>query len=213
MKGPDGIYIANSDGTNPHQILGYANTCCVQWSPDSKHIVYFRGNLKIGGSMYTANPDGSNVTEIGAGFNPAWSPDGNRMAYANCQANSSQCGLFIIDLKTKVAQMITHDNGANPQWSPHGDRLVYQADDGKGHVNVFVVNADGTGIKQLTSGKSNDGQPVWSRDGTYILWRSDQNGAGWALFAMRADGTNPRLIINNAPASIDWGRESLTTAP
>ena len=213
MKGPDGIYVANSDGTNPRQILGFANTCCVQWSPDGKNLLYFRGNLKTGGSIFTANPDGSNIAEIGPGFNPSWSPDSGRIAYTNCQPNSSQCGLYVMDLKTKVSTMITKDNGANPQWSPRGDRIVYQADDGKGHVNVFAVNPDGTGVKQLTAGKSNDGQPVWSRDGNSIYWRSDQNGAGWALFVMRADGTHPRLVINNAPASINWGRESLTTAP
>ena len=109
--------------------------------------------------------------------------------------------------------MITRDNGANPQGSPRGDKIIYQADDGKGHINVFAVNSDGTGVKQLTNGKNNDGQPAWSRDGNFIFWRSDRNGAGWAIFVMRADGSNPRLLINNAPASINWGRESLSTAP
>ena len=213
LKSPDGIYVANGDGSGARLVVGSADTCCVQWSPDSKRLTYFRGNLKKSGSIFTANADGSNATEVTVGFNPAFSPDGNRLAYTTCQPNTSQCGLFLFDIKTKSQTMITRDNGANPQWSPRGDKIIYQADDGKGHINVFAVNADGTGVKQLTSGKNNDGQPAWSRDGNFIFWRSDRNGAGWAIFVMRADGSNPRLLINNAPASINWGRESLSTAP
>ncbi len=208
-----GIYIANSNGTSPRKIIPYSDTCCVQWSPDGKNIVYFRGNLKIGGSIFIAGSDGSNITEIAQGFNPAWSPDGNRLTYTACLPNTFSCGIFILDIKTRRQTQITKDNGANPQWSPQGDRVVYQADDGKGHVNVFAINIDGTGFKQLTNGRGNDGQPVYSRDGNFVFWRSDQNGAGWAVFAMHPDGTSPRLVVKDTPVSDQWGRESLSTAP
>ncbi len=208
-----GIYVADSDGSGARRVIPYSDTCCVQWSPDSKQLAYFRGNLRIGGAIFTANVDGSNITEITTGFNPAWSADGGRLAYTSCQPNTSTCGIFVIDLKTKASTMVTRDNGGNPQWSPRGDKIVYQADDGKGHVNVFVVNADGSGGKQLTSGRGNDGQPVWSRDANYIFWRSDQNGGGWAVFAMRADGSSPRLVVKEAPVTPQWGRESLSAGP
>ncbi len=208
-----GIYVAGSDGSDPRRVIPYSDTCCVQWSPDGKRLVYFRGNLRLGGLIFTAEADGSNMTELFQGFNPAWSPDGSRLAYTACQPNTSSCGLFVFDLKSKASTMLTRDNGSNPQWSPRGDRLVYQADDGKGHTNVFVTNADGSNLKQLTTGKGNDGQPTWSRDGNFIIWRSDQNGIGWAIFSMRADGAIPRLLVRDTPATSVWGRESLTTAP
>ncbi len=209
-----GIYIANSDGSNPRKAIALADTCCVQWSPDSKRLVFFRGNLKFGGTIATAKLDGTELREITEGYNPSWAPDGNRITYARCQTNSSQCGLFVVDIRTKASTMITRDNGANPQWSPRGDKIVYQADDGKGHVNVFSVSPDGSGVRQLTAGKGNDGQPVWSRDGNFIFWRSDQNGSGWGIFVMRADGTHARRLIPSVPPDPDkWGRESLTTGP
>ncbi len=209
-----GIYIANLDGSHPRRVVA-GETCCVEWAPEGKRIVYLQGKLKVGDTkIFIANVDGTGITEITPGFNPAWSPDGNRLVYAGCQPNTTQCGLFVYDLKTKNATLITRDNGASPKWSPRGDRIVYQADDGKGHVNLFLVNPDGSGIRQLTFGKSNDGQPNWSVDGNHIFWRSDQDGKRWGIFVMRADGTGTRLLIDNAPPDGNlWARESLSAGP
>ncbi len=210
----NGIYVANIDGSARKRVIGFSDVCCFSWSPDSKRLAYFRGDVKkFGGRIYTADADGSDIAEIVVGFNPAWSPEGNRLAYTGCLPNTSVCGVFIYDLRSKTPTIITRDNGGNPQWSPRGDKIVYQSDDGKGHLNVFVVNADGSGGKQLTKGNSNDGQPVFSRDGGFILWRSDQNGTAWAIFVMRDDGTTPRLLIKDVPVGDLWGRESLSAGP
>ncbi len=207
----EGIYVANSDGGNAHRIA-VGETCCVQWSRDSKRLLYVEGKLKIGDiRVKIATLDGTMIAELLPGaFNPTWSPDGNRIDYAGTKPNTSSAGLYVFDVNTKESKMITTDSGGNPQWSPQGDRIVYQA----GSPNVYVVNPDGTGLKQLTFGKSNDGQPTWSSDGNFIFWRSDQDGKGWAIYVMRADGSDKRLLINNTPPDADrWGRESLSAGP
>ena len=210
----EGIYVANIDGGNPRRIAG-GETCCVQWSRDSKRLMYVQGKLKAGDThVKIANLDGSDPIELPLGpspYNPTWSPDGSKLAYAACgQANKNVCGIFVFDMKTRESKQITTDGGGDPQWSPNSDRIVYQA----GNPNVFIVNADGTGRKQLTSGKSNDGQPTWSSDGNFIFWRSDQDGKGWAIYVMRADGSDKRLLINTVPPdNTRWGYESLSAGP
>ncbi len=214
MKSENGIWIQNLDGSNARRVVSGSEVCCVSWAPDAKRIAYFKGNLKLGGTIYIANADGTGATEIGPGFNPSWAPTGGRLAYAGCMPNTSQCGIFVYTIAGASSRLITRDNGGGPQWSPLGDKIVYQADDGKSHINVFVVNADGTGVKQLTFGRGNDGQPDWSRDGNFIFWRSDQNGTAWAIYVMHSDGSNPRVLIRNAPPDGDlWGRESLSGGP
>ena len=112
------------------------------------------------------------------------------------------------------SRQLTTDNGGNAEYSPRGDKVVYQATDNAGHHQVFVINLDGSGRKQLTHGTGNDGQPTWSRDSGSIFWRSDQNGTAWAIYVMNADGSNPRKLIDSASPHQDlWPWESLSTAP
>jgi Tol biopolymer transport system component len=216
MRADNGIYVAGIDGGNPRRVIGGSDVCCVQWSPEGRRLVYFKGSLRPNGTgtLLIAGLDGVLITEVGPGFAPTWAPDGNRLAYAGCAPNSTQCGIFVFDIRSHTARQITRDNGGSPQWSPLGDKIVYQADDGKSHINLFVVDVDGTDRKQLTSGRGNDGQPDWSRDGSTIFWRSDQNGTAWAIYAMNADGSNPRLLVRSAPPDADlWARESLSWGP
>jgi tRNA A-37 threonylcarbamoyl transferase component Bud32 len=210
----EGIYIANRDGSAAHKIVT-GETCCAQWSPDGKRLMYLQGKLKLGDTkVVIANPDGTGKTEVVGGFSPAWAPDGQRIVYTACQAGTTQCGLHIFDLRANRATMITRDDGKTPHWSPRGDKIVYHADSGGGFTNLFIVNPDGSGRTQLTFGKGNTGQAVWSLDGNFIFFRSDQDGKAWGIFVMRADGSGRRLLINNVPPDGDlWARELLSVGP
>jgi len=217
--GSEGLYIANADGGNPVLAVIGAGVCCINWSWDGNWVVYAVSGKpnQPGGPIMMIKVDGAYKT-IGdlnvSGNGPAFSPDGKQNVYSGCLPNTSTCGVLAVSTGGGLPHPITRDNGGNAHWSPHGDKIVYQATDDAGHIQVFVVNADGSGKKQLTSGKSSDGQPIWSRDGGSILWRSDQNGTVWGIFVMNADGSNPRRILNNVPPDPNlWGWESLSIAP
>ena len=77
------------------------------------------------------------------------------------------------------------ENGMDfPRWSPDGTKVAFEMmATNQLSSHIFVVNADGTSLKQLTRGKYFDQQPSWSPDGTTIAFASDRsaNADLWVL--------------------------------
>jgi Tol biopolymer transport system component len=218
--GSAGLYIANSDGGGViGPLVVSPGVCCMNWSRDGTWIVYTNSPRasQPGGPISMIKMDGAYKTTVSLGVEgngPTFSPNEQFIVYSGCPPNTSTCGLIVVPASGGAPRQLTKDNGGNADWSPHGDKIVYQAVDEGGHLQVYVVNTDGSGKKALTHGRSNDGQPVWSRDGGSVFWRSDQNGTAWAIYVMNADGSNARKLIDNAVPNQDlWGWESLSVAP
>jgi len=72
---------------------------------------------------------------------------------------------------------------------------------------LFIVNVDGTGKKQLTSGTVPHVGAQWSPDGSAIYYRSPEGGS-WGIWRMNADGSNPTRIANDVQP-VDWAYERL----
>lgn len=75
-----------------------------------------------------------------------------------------------------------------PAWSPDGARFAFSSRR-SGNFDVYVMNADGTGTKQLTSAKENDSHPSWASSGREIAFVRDED-----IYAMNADGSAVRRI-------------------
>src|SRR5437879_1076654 len=82
-----------------------------------------------------------------------------------------------------------------PPDSAEQPRLLY-ASNRTGHVNIFLINADGTSPKGLTDGSRVDGYPAWSPDGKKIAFASDREGQ-FAIYVMDADGGNVKKLTND----------------
>ncbi len=83
-------------------------------------------------------------------------------------------------------------------YSPDGSKILYSADH-DGDLEIYVVNADGTGKRALTDNDKRDFFPSWSPDGSTIVFSSDRDGGGMELYVMDADGGNQRrLVIEDA---------------
>ena len=84
-----------------------------------------------------------------------------------------------------------------PDWSPDGTRIAF-ASKRDGHSHVFVMLADGSGTKRLTSTDGEDGQPTWSPDGRHIAFsRSDD------IYVIAADGTGARRLGSDSAEERD----------
>jgi YVTN family beta-propeller protein len=75
--------------------------------------------------------------------------------------------------------------------------FVSTRDDPNGEI--YVMNADGSGVTRLTSDPGLDADPTWSPDGTQIAWAAERAG-NVDIYVMDADGSNPRRITTNAAA-------------
>ena len=100
------------------------------------------------------------------------------------------------------ATRLTFDDAfdSSPAWSPDGRRIAFESER-DGNDEIYVMNADGSGVARLTVNDAIDGSPAWSPDGQRIAFDSTRDGNP-ELYVMNADGSGvTRLTFNNAR---DW---------
>ena len=181
MRGLDttgGIYVMNAGGGSETQLVpGRAEN--PDWSPDGKRIVFqYRVNkyeksivpgLAPGDYLFIVNADGTGLTRIrtprdqpAAQIEPAWSPDGTRIAFA-CAADTC-AGIYTMKPNGSGLVQISKD-GQGPSWSPNGQWIALTAPDPnpkRPFDEIFIYKADGSGSnKQLTMSRSDNFYPDW----------------------------------------------------
>ena len=93
-----------------------------------------------------------------------------------------------------------------PAWSPDGEQIAFASRrDGRSHI--YVMSADGSGTRQLTSGKHDDTAPAWSPDGKWIAFARDGR-----VFVMTPDGQEAPPRYDARPAARSGSRRGRPTA-
>jgi TolB protein len=95
----------------------------------------------------------------------------------------------------------------SPSWSPDGRRIAFYSER-DGNAEIYVMNADGTGVARLTDSAADEGYPAWSPDGRSIAFDSDREG-NFDIYAMDADGSNVRRLtgLPSREVSAAWSRD------
>jgi len=98
----------------------------------------------------------------------------------------------------------------SPQISPDGKKIVYvrnfaDAATDRRYTNLWIINADGTDHRALTSGNRSDTSPVWSPDGTRVAYISDADGMPQIFIRWMDSGQTARITNSTfPPAAISW---------
>jgi Tol biopolymer transport system component len=194
------------------------------WSPDGSTIVFQRCAVRC--EVWVVDATTAEATRIGPDclmvmspecegrISPAFSPDGQRIAFGRVSGQSSghtsehleldTMNIDGSDLRTvKSFPPYSIDAGAGA-WAPDGQRLVLElANAGTASppygLALYVINIDGTGMRRLTPFRIHAGDhPDWSPDGTRILFRSraDVVAPGSQLYSVRPDGSGLKQLTH-----------------
>jgi Tol biopolymer transport system component len=190
-----------------------------------------RDEPNVSAEIYVVNADGSGeqqLTDVD-GYNsnaPAWSPNGRKIAFhSNRGGGVGESDIYVMNADGSDVTRLTNLTalglgGAHfAAWSPDGAKVVFNSffqGGTTGTREIWVVNADGTGLTNLTNHPSDDTRPDWSPDGTLIAFQSNRTGNA-EIFVMHADGsdgaTPRRLTFSPGPdAAPDWSPDGLRIA-
>ena len=100
-------------------------------------------------------------------------------------------GVAVLAARLLVRTQVDWKDGS-PAWSPDGTRIAFYSER-DGNAEIYVMNADGTGVTRLTRTPADEGYPAWAPDGRTISFDSDRDG-NFDVFAMDPDGRNVRPL-------------------
>jgi dipeptidyl aminopeptidase/acylaminoacyl peptidase len=184
-------------------------------------------SLQNGVSSFQWSPDGTRLVIVSrsgpsdSGRSPS---DVRHYFHANYKFNDSgwfddkREHLWVVDVATGAATQVTSGDNwkdTDPQWSPDGRRLAFVSDR-SGHefdesydTDIWVINADGSGLTKISDHKTEDASPRWSPDGQSIAFlttiRDTANKQIW--IAPSGGGAASRLAVDGLdliPAALRW---------
>jgi len=188
------LWLVNADGSDPHVLLineSFAYITRISWSPDLTLLAYASSRNE---DIIIVNANGSgahNITNTNeyAEIDPAWSPDGQKIAFSSNRAggtNRNNYDIFTMSVDGDNIVKLTECSGkcAFPSWSPDGQSLVYACDS-----DICLMKSSGADPVNLTRGVGLNTRPAWSPDGLHIAFLRGVTYPRF-LYWMNPDGTS-----------------------
>jgi TolB protein len=171
------------------------------------------GTLDVAPAIYVVNPDYTglaHLTDPSTGAfdtNPAWSPDGKKIAFVRLVRGVPKFAeaheIFVMNADGGGLRRLTRNTvfDGYPAWSPDGKWIAFSRQDrfsaklGDLSFDIWVMRADGSGAKQITSSRDDEVEPAWSPDAKRIAFLADsRNTPGARIVVMSANGSHRHVI-------------------
>jgi Tol biopolymer transport system component len=223
------LSVINIDGSGLQDLVSSSGTMSEPtWSPDGSRIAFIRGfDTTVDGAAYLAScrpqiysvfvSTGKevNLTGEAGGTDPAWSPDGTRIAFSSYRDDNYE--IYTMDADGNDVKRITYTDWAEaePAWSPDSKRIAYaahllQEELGCGFIptgrpggtddersRIYITGIDGANHTKLeiTVGGI---EPTWSHDGTRLALVINNDTDGSQIYVTDADGMSLTKLTSDS---------------
>ena len=183
------------------------------WSPGGSRIVFHGLDMAARAyNIYVVKVDGGDVQKLTGfkapsllpfhkppmnftgGINPAWSPNGNQIAFTKLSGpDNAHFGIYVMDTNGDNLNLLTSRpySDHSPSWSPEGKQIAFHSTRNK-NTDIYIMDADGQNLRRLTNHPDVDRDPAWSPDGRQIVFDSNRDGQGrvnhHGIYVMDANG-------------------------
>lgn len=162
-----------------------------QWSWDERRIVfqaYPNGRLN-GAQIYLVDPDGSGLTQLtsptespNGASSPSWSPGNSQIIYISKEGTFSS-DVWVMNSDGSEKRNLTKGRVEfpnSPKFSPDGRRILFHGSDderptrGGPDFELWIMDRDGSNLRQLTDNEVDDRNAVWGLNGVEIVYSVDK---------------------------------------
>lgn len=211
------LAVMRSDGTDFRLLAQQtANDGEPAWSPDGRKLVFSgaRGPEPDSGTdLYILDLRGGNLRRLTSGGGrdhaPAWSSRG-RIAFTrggeeflpgSGSFRPGSGNIYTVRPDSRGLRQLTYRNGSDPAWSPHASKLIFV----RGRLihaafwryGLFMVRADGSGLRHVSAPDSLIDHPSWSPDGKLIGYHASLSG----VWVQRLDGRGRRQVATGGASN------------
>ena len=192
------IYVMDADGGNRENLTNHpAYDGQPDWSPDRKKIAFASGR-NAGSQIYVMDADGKNQLRLTDGprskSGPDWSPDGSKIAFT---VDDRVDHIAVMDADGRNRVML-EDQAREPAWSPDGREIAFMSQrDGGAWYHIYVIGADGQGLRRVTHHLWGAQKPAFSPDGKRIAYMAIDESSFSQIFVVNADGADPKRLTRD----------------